>query len=111
VAAHNPDQAIPAWNHNANAWQLVGLMITSAVLDRLSEHAVSMPYTGVCSIVILIPLALAYLRAQDQINARCGDPAGMSNDELSGANIAWCVFGAVAWIFALIGLFGQSLIQ
>lgn len=106
VAAHRPERAVQAWGASGNAWQLVGLMFLSTALERLSQSAIGAPYVAWCSILVLIPLAFSYLPAQDQINARCGDPAGKSNDELSGANIAWCVIGAVLWILALIGLFG-----
>lgn len=104
IAAHKPEQAVRAWSHGTNAWQLVVMAIAAAVLDSLFQQAVGAPYTKACSLLILIPLAFSYLAVQDQINARCGDPAGKSNDKITGANIAWCVIGAVLWIAAIAGM-------
>ena len=109
VAQHNPEHAMEAWNPGGNAWQVVGLMVASMVLDRMAERAIAVPVTGWGSLLILIPLALAYTPVQDQINARCGDPAGRGNDALTGANIAWCVFGVLLWIMSLFAIFGTGL--
>lgn len=109
VAAYRPENATEPWNAGGNAWQVAGLMVASILLERLAELAVVSVITGWGSLLILIPLALAYTPVQDQINARCGDPAGRGNDTLTGANIAWCVFGVLLWVLSLIGIFGTGL--
>lgn len=52
-----------------------------------------------------MPTGLLLKQVQTEINARCGDPAGSSNASFSGANIAWCVAGAVYWGLAILGIF------
>ncbi|KQW93989.1 hypothetical protein ASC94_15715 [Massilia sp. Root418] len=111
VKAHKQEDAPGEWNNNASAWAMVGLIVVSNTLSRLSSRAVGSPYTDWLSLLTLIPLALCFLPVQNQINARCGDPAGSSNDKLTGANLAWCVVGAIIWILALIGLFATDAVS
>jgi len=109
VATHNPEDAPGEWNNDGNAWAVVALVVASNVLNRTSSHGIGSPYTDWLSLLIVVPLALCFLPVQNQINARCGAPAGSSNDALTGANIAWCVAGAVIWILAMIGLFAGDM--
>jgi hypothetical protein len=108
VKAHKEEDAPGEWNYNASAWTMVGLIIVSNAMSRLSSRYIGSPYTDWLSLLTLIPLGLCFLPVQNQINARCGDPTGSSNDRLTGANIAWCVVGVVIWVLALIGLFATE---
>jgi hypothetical protein len=108
VKTHKEEDAPGEWNNDASAWTIVGLLVVSNVLSRTSSRAIGSPYTDWLSLLVLIPLAFCFLPVQNQINARCGDPAGSSNDKLTGANIAWCVAGVVIWVLALIGLFATD---
>jgi hypothetical protein len=108
VKTHKQEDAPGEWNNNASAWTIVGLLVVSNVLSRTSSRAIGSPYTDWLSLLVLIPLAFCFLPVQSQINARCGDPTGSSNDKLTGANIAWCVAGVVIWVLALIGLFATD---
>lgn len=52
----------------------------------------------------VIPIAFLMKSVQAEVNARCGDPTGSSNDSLTGANIGWCVAGGLIWLLALVGI-------
>jgi hypothetical protein len=82
---------------------LVLLLLTSGILDRMSWKEILTPYSDVLSLVMLVPLWFVACRAQRHINACCGDAEGSSNNELTGANIAWIVFGIVLWMLVIIG--------
>jgi hypothetical protein len=108
VEVHNEESSEP-WDSSSNAWPVVLFLIASNVLDRLSNKSIGLPYTGWLSLLILIPLGLSVLNAQGKINERCGDPSGKSNNNLTAANIAWCVAGALLWILALFGMLAPSI--
>jgi hypothetical protein len=108
VEAHNEEHSEAPWDRRSNALAVVVFLLASNGLDRLSNKSIGMPYTGWLSLLILIPLGLSVLSAQGKINARCGDPSGKSNNDLTGANIGWCVAGAFLWILVLFGLFAPS---
>jgi hypothetical protein len=108
VEVHN-EESNAAWDSRSNAWAVVVFLIASNVLDRLSNNSIGMPYTQWLSLLMLIPLGLSIFSAQGEFNARCGDPSGKSNNNLTAANIAWCVAGALLWILVLFGLFAPSI--
>jgi hypothetical protein len=47
----------------------------------------------------------ALYRGQLAINVAENDPKGTRNSSLTGANIAWLVFGALWWLLILLGLY------
>jgi hypothetical protein len=109
VEVHNEEHSEATWDSRSNALTVVVLLLASNMLDRLSNKSIGEPYTGWLSLLILIPLGLSVLNAQGKINERCGDPSGKSNNNLTAANIAWCVAGALLWILAMFGQFAPSI--
>lgn len=93
-----------AWSHQASATWLVILICVSNVLDRTSMREIGSPYTDLASVAIMLPMAFAYLKPQLAINAACGDPEGVSNDKLTGANYIFVAIGTLLWCLALLGL-------
>jgi hypothetical protein len=79
------------------------LLIVSSVFDRMSWKEIWSPYSDVLSLVMLLPLWIVSMRAQQYINACCGDEKGSSNNDLTGANLAWIIVGTLFWILVLIG--------
>jgi hypothetical protein len=59
--------------------------------------------------VLLLPLGLSFVNAQRQINTACGDPEGATNSNLTGANWAWMILGAMIWMLVLAGTFMPEL--
>lgn len=94
-----------SWSVDSHATGLVGLLIISGVCERLSSKSIGSPYTDLAWLVMLVPLYFGYRHAQQYVNTACGDPTGISNSELTGANWAWMVVGGLFCILAMIGLF------
>ena len=92
------------WDHRKRASLIVLFIVASKVLDRLVMQSVGAPFTDVLSLFLILPMCLAYVEPQRNINLASGDPSGQSNDRLTGANIAWIVLGVVFWALALIGM-------
>lgn len=92
------------WNHGKRATVIVLFLVGSKVLDRLVMQSVGAPFTDILSLFLILPMCLAYVEPQRNINLASGDPSGQSNDLLTGANIAWIVIGAIFWLLALIGM-------
>lgn len=93
------------WNADSNATFMVLLVIGGNILERMASKGLGSPMTDIASIAFLVPTGLLLKKVQMEINARCGDPAGSSNASFSGANIAWCVAGAVYWALVILGIF------
>jgi len=55
------------------------------------------------SILLWVITAAMFVRALPVANTLANDPQGKSNDELTGTNVAWLMFGAVWWILAIWG--------
>jgi hypothetical protein len=89
------------WDSNRYATPLVLVMVANYVLSWTSGGSTIMQLVAWLTI---IPTALILKQVQGEVNARCGDPDGSSNDSFTGANIAWCVIGCLIWLFALAGL-------
>ena len=68
-----------------------------------------LPYTDYISRLLLVPLYFSFHCAQQFINISCGDPQGISNSKLTGANWAWMIAGAVFCLLAAVGLFMPEL--
>lgn len=105
VAEHNVTPERAQWNADSKATMMVLLVIAGNILERMASKGLGSPMTDIASIAFLVPTGLLLKKVQSEINARCGDPSGGSNASFSGANIAWCVAGAVYWTLALLGIF------
>ncbi|WP_426209512.1 hypothetical protein [Massilia sp. TWP1-3-3] len=97
------------WNISSDATLLVALLILSNVMGRLAGKNIGSPYTDYISLLLLVPLYFSFHRAQQFINISCGDPQGISNSKLTGANWAWMFTGAVFCLLAAVGLFMPEL--
>ncbi len=93
------------WNVDAHATPLVLMMIASGISERLSNRDIGSPYTDLIWMGLLVPLCFGYRRAQRYINEACGDPEGVSNSELTGANWAWIIVGSIVWLMMVAGLY------
>ena len=93
------------WNVDSNATSLVLLLILSGICERLSTKSIGSPWTDLAWMLLLVPLYFGYRKAQRHINASCGDPQGLSNSELTGANWAWLIIGGIFCAMAIVGLF------
>lgn len=100
-----------AWNPESHATLLVVLLVVSNVMDRVSARIATVGVLDVLSLALLVPLALAFLKAQAAINLACGDAEGTGNRRLTGLNYLWMAIGAVIWVLVLIGLFFQDRLQ
>lgn len=90
------------WDCDSYATPLVLVMVINYILSWTSRGSLVMQLIAYLTIV---PTALILKQVQAEVNARCGDPDGSSNDSFSTANIVWCVIGALIWLFALASLF------
>lgn len=98
------DPKVGAWSGKWEANFLVVLLLVSNMLDRAANKSLGSPVTDVLSLLILLPLAYHFTRAQEMINICCRDPQGRTNSAFSPANYAWIVGGALFWLVVLIGL-------
>lgn len=105
VATHDVTQQRAEWNAGSAATFMVLLVIGGNILERMASKGLGSPLTDIASIAFLVPTGLLLKQVQMEINARCGDPAGNGNASFSGANIAWCVAGAIYWALAILGIF------
>lgn len=97
-----------AWSAKGHATWLVILLIISNLLDRLAMKSIGSPHTDFASFLIMIPLLLAYLKAQEAINRACGDAQGTSNGHFTGANLAWIAFGLILWGLSIYGVLNPT---
>jgi hypothetical protein len=105
MASHDVSGEREEWDSRGAATAMVLLLIAGRVLDRLSWKDIGSPTTDILSLLLLIPIGMLLKKVQLEVNARCGDPAGSSNEKFTAANIVWCVIGAVVWLLAMVGLF------
>lgn len=98
-------QSTYTWGHQALATIFVVSAIVSQGCTRLASRDVGSPVTDLLGFAALAPVVWALYKAQDAINHASGDPQGLSNDQITGANIAWLAFGALLWLLTLFGLF------
>lgn len=96
---------VAEWDNGKLATQLVITLIASQLLNKLSYRNLGAPYTDILSFVILVPILIQLLIAQNMINIACDDPDGASNKELTVANYTWIALGAIFWFFVLVGMF------
>lgn len=92
------------WSPGVLATFIVILMIVSNVIDRMAARVETVGAADVASLLLLLPIAFAMLRAQGAINLACDDAEGAGNQRLTGANILWIGVGLIFWIFLAIGL-------
>lgn len=95
------------WSPGGDATLIVVITILSNFLDRLGSRMPDTPLLDIVSLLILVPLAWLYMRAQRAINAACGDPEGSGNANYSVANWIFLVVGGIFWIFVGIGFFSM----
>lgn len=93
------------WDPQAQATLLVVLLVLSNIMDRVASRVAEYGFLDVASILLLIPLAITFLKAQAAINLASNDVDGASNSHLTGLNYLWIVIGAILWVFVFIGLF------
>ena len=91
------------------------LVVIAAILEnissRLSDKNIGSPATDIFVFVMAIARGLLLAKAQKSINLACNDPLGSSNNKFSVANIIWMTLGAICWLLAFIGVFGEKLLQ
>lgn len=105
VAAYATSRERPLkWNVDANATQLILLLIASGISGKLSDKGIGSPYTDLVWGLLLIPMVVLYRQAQRHINAACGDPEAHSNREFTAANWAWIVVGGSLVSLIVLGL-------
>lgn len=92
------------WSPRTFATWYVVVAVLSNVLDRASSKGLGSPVTDVLGILVLPAMYYTLLVPQRAVNAAEGDPLGEGNARLSGANIAWIVFGALIWMAVAVGL-------
>lgn len=102
IANHDTTGERRGWDSDSYATTLVLVMVIGYVLSWTSQGSFLF---DALAMLTLIPCAMLLKQAQIEINARCGDPAGSSNEDLTAANIVWCVIGGLFWLMALAGLF------
>lgn len=100
-----------AWNPEAQATLLVVLLVISNVLDRVSSRIETVGFLDVASLLLLIPLAFTFLKAQTAINLASHDEDGASNSRLTAVNYVWIILGAIVWVFVFIGVFFADSLQ
>jgi hypothetical protein len=93
------------WNHNSLATIIVVLMLVRSVLDRLSQHEIGHPHLTIITTLLLFPIALFQLQAQQAINTACNDSNGSSNHKFTVANYVWLFLGLIFWFFVIVGFF------
>lgn len=103
-ALHDASGKRGGWDSGSYATTLVLVMAINYILSWTSNGSGLMQFIGWLTI---IPTALILKSVQAEVNARCGDADGSSNNELTGANIAWLVIGVLIWMLAFAGLFLQ----
>ncbi|MGZ5200929.1 MAG: hypothetical protein ACXWC4_14250 [Telluria sp.] len=96
---------VAAWSDNLHAWWLVILYVAVSIADQLAKRSIGSPYTDFFGLVGLGLLLFAYRKAQVMVNASCGDPEGMSNNTLTGANYVWIIIGVLFWVGAFVSGF------
>lgn len=92
------------WSAGGDATLIVVITILSNFMDRLGSRMPDTPLLDMISILLLVPLAYLYLRAQTAINTACGDPEGSGNAGYSAANWLFLVIGGIFWVFIAIGV-------
>jgi len=96
------------WKARSQATAYVILMVATYMVDRANPGTsmlISLLISAV-SFVTMLPL----LAAQRAINLAEGDPAGSTNAELSGANIAWMIAGGLLWA-AMLAILTLALLR
>jgi hypothetical protein len=91
----------PAWSGDRIATPIVLIYIANYVLSWVGSGS---RVVSLINTLAIIPIAFLMKSVQAEANARCGDPSGSSNDNLTGANIGWCVVGCLIWLFAFVGI-------
>ncbi|WP_028102869.1 hypothetical protein [Pseudoduganella violaceinigra] len=107
VESHDATGERGSWDAGKLSTAMVIALITSNILARLSWKGIGFPYVNIASLLIMLPIGFLLKKAQDEINARCGDPAGSTNASFSAGNIALCVVGGLYWLLAIAGLCSQ----
>ena len=93
------------WSASGTATLYVVSAVISSLSGRLASGTAMAPYMTLVSLALMAPMFYSLYRAQLAINAASGDEGGAGNSELSFANIAWVVVGALLWLSTLFGMF------
>ncbi|KQZ30472.1 hypothetical protein [Duganella sp. Root1480D1] len=101
IAAYDSTGNWRDWDCETYANGMVFLMFAGYAL---SWGGKSSTFLTVVSILLLLPIGILLKQAQAEVNARCGDPEGSSNDTFTVANIIWCTLGGVIWFLFAVGM-------
>ena len=99
-------------NHKSLATMFVSLYVLSSVLsniaNRISGFMAGVLFIGYIAAFIysLVPL----FNTQKVINQLNHDPSGSSNQEITGANIGWLIFGGLIWLVMLFSAFAMLMV-
>jgi hypothetical protein len=93
------------WSASGTATLYVASSVISSVIGRVTSGTAVAPFMSLLSLALMVPMFYALYRAQLAINMASGDEGGTGNSEMSFANIAWIVAGALLWLSVLFGLF------
>lgn len=92
------------WNPGSSATWMVVLMIVNTACDRMAARSIGSPVTDLLGLAMVFVMPFPLLEAQRAANAACGDPEGAGNAQMTAANIAWLVLGAILWSLSAIGM-------
>jgi hypothetical protein len=107
IAGTIQDKSIPyIWSAGKNATAYVLGSIVGNIADRISATAGhdALPF-DVLGLVTMVISFTALYNIQKAANVACDDSEGLSNSQLTAANIAWLVAGGLLWALILLGLY------
>jgi hypothetical protein len=93
------------WNASLSATVYVILYLANFFSDRVMPDDAALSMLAFIVVASVVLPALPLLAGQRAANRAEGDGEGMSNSELTAANIAWMVVGALLWLLLLIGTY------
>jgi hypothetical protein len=100
-------KSIPyVWSAGKNATAYVLGSIVGNIADRISANGGRDAYWfDLLSLITMIISFTALYNIQKAANVACDDSEGLSNSQLTAANIAWLVLGGLLWALILFGLY------
>lgn len=101
IGAHDITGKRDGWDSGSYAAAMVFLLVAGYCM-ALAAHGSE--FFALLAMLLIIPVGLVLSHVQAEVNARCGDPEGVTNDAFTIANYVWCMLGAVVWLLFLAGL-------
>ena len=107
IAGTIQDKSIQyVWSAGKNATAYVIGSILGNIADRISATGGSDAYWfDLVSLITMVISFTALYNIQKAANVACDDSEGLSNSQLTAANIAWLVVGGLLWALILYGLY------